>query len=66
MAKEPEYMEVRKITSFGGANQRRAKTVEIMLKEDLVEEVIEVKGLDDIRMMKKMMCERKILHVVSL
>ena len=36
-----------------------------MVKEDLVEEVIEVKRLDD-RMMKiAMVCGRKILHVFS-
>ena len=35
----------------------------IMVKEDLVEEVIEVERLDD-RMMKiTMVCGRKILHV---
>ena len=42
--KEPEYTEVRKSTSFGGADQWMAKTVGIMVKEDLVEEVIEVKN----------------------
>ena len=36
-----------------------------MVKEDLIEEVIEVKRLDD-RMMKiAMVCGRKILHVFS-
>ena len=44
-AKEPEYVEVRKCTSFGGADQRRAEMdyLGIMVKQDLVEEVIEVK-----------------------
>ena len=39
--------------------------VGIMVNEDLVKEVIEVKRLDD-RMMKiAMVCGRKILHVFS-
>ena len=39
--------------------------VGVMVKEDLAEEVIEVKRLDD-RMMKiAMVCGRKILHVFS-
>ena len=39
--------------------------VGIMVKEDLVEEVIEVKGLDDRILKIAVVCGRKILHVIS-
>ena len=64
-AKEPVYGGKEKYKFWWSGSEEGRNGVGIMVKEGLVEEVIEVKRLDD-RMMKiAMLCGRKILHVFS-